>query len=378
MKHSRHHVLRVLMACLAAIAGASLWAGNIDVSTIPTRNTVQLTIYNSEDITLVRETRRITFREGMNPLQFSWANTLIDSSSVQLRFLDHKDQLDLLDTTFPYDRPQQLEWNVKSKFSGEAALEITYFTSGISWSADYVCISDAAEQTLGFEGFVRVVNNSGEDYRDAEVRLVVGTISLVETIRDLAERGIIDRDTAEKLHLGVPMSTTGMPEDASRNLRGQLKTRMSGTGGGGSLFSGGSAEFEEKIIEKESLSEYFIYSIPGTESVPHGWSKRMRLFEGLEAPFQVEYRWRPAEYGDQLVRMFILRNDKKSKLGTTPLPDGVVRLFRDNGRDGLSFLLQQAIKYVPIGQEIELNLGRGPGSDSRAAHARVQAREFLV
>ena len=67
-----------------------------------------------------------------------------------------------------------------------------------------------------------------------------------------------------------------------------------------------------------------------------------------------------AEYGDQLVRMYLLTNDKDSKLGTTPLPDGMVRVFRQNGRDGLSFLVAQQIKYIPIGDKIELNLGPDP------------------
>ena len=58
--------------------------------------------------------------------------------------------------------------------------------------------------------------------------------------------------------------------------------------------------------------------------------------------------------------MYLMTNNKESKLGTTPLPDGVVRVFRDNGRDGLSYLTQQAIKYIPIGDKIELNLGPDP------------------
>jgi hypothetical protein len=58
--------------------------------------------------------------------------------------------------------------------------------------------------------------------------------------------------------------------------------------------------------------------------------------------------------------MYLLTNDKPSKLGSTPLPDGVVRVFRDNGRDGLSFLSQQTIKYIAIGDKIELNLGVDP------------------
>ena len=58
--------------------------------------------------------------------------------------------------------------------------------------------------------------------------------------------------------------------------------------------------------------------------------------------------------------MYLLTNDKDSKLGTTPLPDGMVRVFRQNGRDGLSFLVAQPIKYIPIGDKIELNLGPDP------------------
>src|SRR2546423_14453114 len=152
-------------------------ARNVDLSTVPKRNTVALTIYNSEDLTLVRETRVVTFKKGVNPLQFSWANTLIDPTSVELKFISSPDNLDVLDTTFPHDKPQMLYWNVQSEFDGEATVEITYFTSGISWSADYVAIADKDERQMGLEGFVRVSNNSGEEYEDAQVRLVVGAIN---------------------------------------------------------------------------------------------------------------------------------------------------------------------------------------------------------
>ena len=62
--------------CCRRAAGAGRECRSLDR---PRRaDTVQLTIYNSEDLTLVRETRTVTFKKGVNPLQFSWANTLID------------------------------------------------------------------------------------------------------------------------------------------------------------------------------------------------------------------------------------------------------------------------------------------------------------
>jgi len=44
-------------------------------------------------------------------------------------------------------------------------------------------------------------------------------------------------------------------------------------------------------------------------------------------------------------------------LGQCPLPNGRVRLFRDNGKEGLSFLASQQVRYVPVKAAIEINLG---------------------
>jgi hypothetical protein len=35
-------------------------------------------------------------------------------------------------------------------------------------------------------------------------------------------------------------------------------------------------------------------------------------------------------------------------------------VFRQNGRGGLSYLTQQSLKYIPVGDKIELNLGADP------------------
>src|SRR6476619_1306462 len=187
---------RILILIVLITACGFADAKNVDLSTVPKRNSVSLTIYNSEDLTLVRETRTVTFKKGVNPLQFSWANTLIDPSSVELRFVSEADKLDVLVTTFPHDKPQMLYWNVQSDFDGEATIEITYFTSGITWSADYVAIADKDEKTAAVDGFVRVYNNSGEEYEDASVRLIVGSINLVEKIAQLAQ---IPMDDVSKL-----------------------------------------------------------------------------------------------------------------------------------------------------------------------------------
>lgn len=336
-----------LFLLLAALPAAGR---NLDLSTVPQRQSVQLTIYNSEDLTLVRETRRLSFKKGINPLQFSWANTLIDPTSVELRFRGEDAKLTVLDTTFPHDKPQMLYWNVQAEQNLEAEVEISFFTSGISWAADYVGIADADEAHLALQGFVRVTNGSGETYDDAQVRLVVGEINLVEKIAELARVGIDDvgrmqkgefdeyRQRAARRVMEAPMMELAAPAPAAAGFA-QLRA--------------------PKAVEKEGLGEYFIYTIEGTETIPDGWSKRLRSFKADATPMEVAYRYRPREYGDQLVRLYLTRNDQESGLGETPIPNGRISVYRRDG-SGLVYLTSKTIQYVPIGDKLELNLGPDP------------------
>ena len=331
-------------------------ARNIDLVTLPPRDTVQLTIYNSEDLTLVRETRAITFKKGMNRIEFSWANTLIDPTSCYFRPLDHEKDIEVLDTTFPADRPQVLIWNVESKFEGQGTVEVSYFTSGISWSADYVMITDAAEAKMALDGYVTVVNNSGEDYEGAQVRLGVGVINLVEKIAQLA---------------GVrPPAPTAAAAPARAEAKGQAMRQAlaeaEGLAFGGGIAGRGGAAAPPRVV-KEGLSEYFIFTVEGRQTIRTGWSQRMISFRSRDIPFDIVYRYRPHQYGDKPVRFFMLANDAEHKLGDSPLPDGVIRVFRDNGRDGLAFYTAQQTKYIPIKEKIELNVGK----DDQIVYERV-------
>jgi hypothetical protein len=346
------HAVALLIVLVAAAGVAQ--ARNIDLVTLPPRQAVQLTIYNSEDITLVKETRSITFKKGINRLEFSWANTLIDPTSAYLRPAEHQNEIEILDTTFPADRPQVLIWSVESKFEGQVKVEVSYFTSGIAWNADYVMITDKDETKASFDGFVTVVNNSGEDYEDAQVRLVVGTINLVEKIAQLAqarhgrfEEGMgKDREMAKEALLDAYRAS----DEATLTLGGDFAKKPAAP----------------RII-KEGLSEYFIFTVEGSQTVKTGWSQRMISFKAREVPVEILYRYRAHQYGDRPVRFFILANDQEHKMGDSPLPDGLIRVFRENGQGGLSFYVAQSTKYIPIKEKIELNVGK----DDQIVYERV-------
>ena len=44
------------------------------------------------------------------------------------------------------------------------------------------------EKTMQLQGYVRVTNNSGEDYENAQTRLIVGKVNILDQTRTLAQR----------------------------------------------------------------------------------------------------------------------------------------------------------------------------------------------
>ena len=327
----KHLIYLFLLAITAATAHA-----RINVVSLPDRDSVQLTIYNSVDLTLVRETRTITFKKGINRLEFSWANTLIDPTSLELRPLTHADQIEIIDVSFPPRVSNLLEWRINSEFSGEVLVEIRYFTSGISWAADYVLQASKDERQSSVTGFVKITNNSGEDYENAQVRLVVGIIRLVEEIATLARQA--EKDV---------LQATKAPE--APRLRREMKLAL-----GASLAKLENAR--DTSIVKEGLSEYFIYTVGRRDDIPTGWSKRIQSFSTNGVPITALYKYEKEVYGDQVQRFLKFKNEKASKLGEEPLPDGQVIIFRRNDEDTLSFIGKTQTKYIPINEETELQI----------------------
>ena len=327
----------LLLAAPAALA-------RINVVTLPGRDTVQLTIYNSADLTLVKETRVLTFRKGLNRLEFSWANTLIDPTSVEFRALTHADAVDVLDVSFPPRVANTLEWRIQSEFAGEVQVEIRYFTSGITWAADYVAEATKTEKAMTLAGAVRVTNNSGEDYENAQVRLVVGVIRLVEQIVDLAQpEGESCKSPGRALDGGRRSAWSRM---RSRLWRRRTSSTWAGLGA------------SRKEIIKEGISEYFLYTVEGRDTIPTGWSKRLPSFKTPDVPITSYYKFEKERWGDQVMRYYRFTNSEPSKLGKEPLPDGEVKAFRVVTDDNLyAFVGRTSVKYIPVNETVEMELG---------------------
>jgi hypothetical protein len=322
-------------------------ASAIELVTLPRRDKVQLTIYNSADLTLVRERRNLTLKKGWNWLQFMWANTLIDPTSLSLEPLEQADKIDIQQLVFPARLRELGRWLIRSEISGKVPFEITYFTSGLSWRAFYMGTLSQDEKTMKMQGYVRIGNNSGEDYDNAQTRLIVGKVHLLDEIAQLARRQYpYDRPG---LRLGEEFYLDAEKERSDLlSINGKITEK----------FASANARLGRKEIKKEGLSEYFLYTIDGTETIPNQWGKRLLSFEAEDIDVESLYKYDEERWSNQAIRFVKFANDEKHNLGQTPIPNGNVKIYNQADEQGsLSYVGGTSIKYIPVNEEVELNLG---------------------
>jgi hypothetical protein len=114
-----------------------------------------------------------------------------------------------------------------------------------------------------------------------------------------------------------------------------------------------------KAIVKEGLSEYFLYTVEGRDTITTGWSKRLPSFKAAGVPITSYYKYEREVSGEQVRRFYRFTNSVPSMLGNEPLPDGRVMAVRLASDDNLyGFIGRTAVKYIPVNESIELELGQ--------------------
>ncbi len=336
-------VLAVLIGLLTAPVLAF-----VGFVTISPRQDVRLLIYNSEDLTLVRDERRAVFRQGDNSLRYAWANTLIDPTSLRTFA---PPGVRLVDTTYPLDDGESLVWAFDAGREVSGPLKIDYFTSGLSWRADHVATVQKNGK-IDLETWVRVDNHSGEDYPGARVSLVVGEVRLVESIRSLAEQ-FKPRPEPKKSAAPTRQMMYKMAKEEDMATGGAMPPQapMPAAAGGVS---------QPKEVVRESLSELHVYRIEGTETIPTGGARRMRAFTYKNVVVTDVYRCNDPRGKEDALRVLSFENKKENEMGTQPLPEGTFQVYRDDG-GVLAYQGRGNLPYTPMEETAEVPLGTTPG-----------------
>ena len=346
------------------------------------RQDVSLTIYNN-DLSLVRERRKIPTQSGVFRLRYEDVTAGIEPSavhlqpvgSVPLHLVEQNYEYDLIsrgklmekyvgrelgyrtkegtygrakllaaNEGYVYDLdgkivfelpgdvvldavPEQLiakptlVWTLDGKSSGEREVEVTYLSRGFSWRADYVLLLDPSETKAGLTGWVTLDNTSGGSFRNARLQLVAGDVNRVLPSPAMAKELL-------------------MTADARRAPQ----------------------------FEAEAFFEYHLYTLERRTDLLDRQQKQILFFDADGVSVSKGYTLRTVPHillspgyrsGDAEPVEVTLRfqNTKGNGLGQ-PIPQGIVRVYKRDKEGAAQFLGENRVQHTPKDETLRFQVGR--------------------
>jgi len=224
-----------------------------------------------------------------------------------------------------------LVWKLDARKGGAHQGEISYLTSGMGWSADYVLVADKDDAKGDLTAWVTVNNNSGAAYKDAKLKLIAGDVHRAPVA--MGRRGYAMKSMAMDMAAAAP------------------------------------------AMEEKPFFEYHMYTLTRPTTLADNSSKQVEMASAANVPIKKLYvydgaqgaywwggdsgNWDP-NYGLQSgkkVSVFLeLKNDKGSGLGI-PLPQGRVRVYKKDDEGSLQFAGEDAIDHTPKDEKVRVKMG---------------------
>ena len=140
----------------------------IKLITLPERERVEIQL-DHPDVTLVEEERLVPVVKGINQVDFSWANTRIDTSTLVFHVLDQAEKnVRVLSVSYPPGE-QALVWNVFAAEAGTVRVKISYILGGLDKHYSYRALASHDEKTLQLSQYLHIKNNANESYDSTQL-----------------------------------------------------------------------------------------------------------------------------------------------------------------------------------------------------------------
>jgi hypothetical protein len=219
-----------------------------------------------------------------------------------------------------YSKPT-LIWLLDNARDGEQTVEASYLTNQVNWNADYVLTIGSNQKEADLNGWVTVVNNSGTDFRNAQLQLVAGEVHRV---------------------------TEALPPSP----RPMMKAAVAGA-----------AQFVQ-----EPISEYHLYSLERRTNLQDKETKQISLLAatgvGFSKVFEVDgqqYYYHNAQSPGAPIKEPVqvhikFKNSQDNSLGM-PLPAGTVRVYQGDSKGRLQLIGEDRIGHTPKDETLDLHIG---------------------
>lgn len=223
-----------------------------------------------------------------------------------------------------------LRWLVDSSLSGAQEVELTYLTSGISWTADYNLLLNTDNTALDLNGWVTLNNTSGASYTDAQLKLVAGDVNRLPDQQNMRFEAEMAYDMA-----AVPSAAP--------------------------------------TVEQRDFFEYQLYEVGRPVTISDNETKQVEFVTGANIAATTYYVYNPTagyfNYGSPIPDQYYgqtgvtdvqnyleFNTGEESGLGAD-LPAGRVRVYQED-TDGAALLIgENSIDHTPEGEDVSIYLG---------------------
>ncbi len=225
-----------------------------------------------------------------------------------------------------------LRWEVSAEESGEHEVQVTYETLGMTWWTDYTLVQDDEDgYSLELSAWVSLINQTGEGFENAGLKLVAGDVN-----RAAAARPVVHS-----------RATMVMESAAAPSFSEQA------------IFEYHLYTLDRRVdLPDRSLTQLELF--PDVRGVPCERTLRVpaalgTLYGSSNAYITPQY---PIGRPRADVNVFLaFQNDEEAGLGV-PMPRGRMRVSRRDPNDGaLEFIGEDNVDHTPRREEIELALG---------------------
>lgn len=237
-----------------------------------------------------------------------------------------------------------LRWIVYSQEANTEEIDLTYLAYGLNWTADYVVLLNADEQSLDLNGWVTLTNETGTAYEDAHIKLVAGE---VHRIRERAPQAKAMRSAAPLAFAAAPM------EDA---------------------------------VEQREFSEYKLYEVKRRVTLNDRETKQVEFVgaAGVKCAkyfvYENQFRFTGGWSGDQNygaqstgnAGIYLEFKTSKASGLDIPLPAGRLRVYQNDIDDAALLIGESHIKHTPRGDKVRVLLGQA--FDIRVERTQTQFR----
>ncbi len=203
-----------------------------------------------------------------------------------------------------------LEYLAVANSSGKQNIELSYFTHGMKWEAEYVAVLSDDDKTMKLNSWVSITNNSGKTFKNAKVKLVAGN-----------------------------------PNFANENphpVYGIAKQKM----------------YDNAEVSERSFFEYHIYELPLKTTLANNETKQIAFLNSSEVNVEKKFilnLFADNQYHNADVKI-VFENKKDNSLGM-PLPKGKVRVFKKDN-ESLEFIGEDLINHTAKGETVNLTIGK--------------------